>query len=55
MAIPARRLTRITLRALGDSVILAQKLEVPRSAGAKWDIYELAFNENTQRFEYTGH
>ena len=45
----------ITLRALGDTVILAQKLEVPRNAGSKWDIYELAYNEDTQVFEYAGH
>ena len=45
----------ITLRALGDTAILAQKLEVPRNDGEKWDIYELAYNEDTAVFEYLGH
>jgi beta-lactamase superfamily II metal-dependent hydrolase len=45
----------ITLRALGDKVIIAQKLEVPRNEGTKWDIYELAYNKNTEVFEYAGH
>lgn len=41
----------ITLRALGDTVILAQKLEVPRKPKSKWDIYELAYNKDTETFE----
>ena len=45
----------ITLRALGDVVILAQKLEEPRNQGEKWDIYELHHNANTGSFEYSGH
>ena len=48
----------ITLRALGDVILLAQKLEVPASRGStlqKWDIYELHHNEHTGTFEYTGH
>ncbi len=44
----------ITLRALGDTVIVAQKLEVPRDAGQKWDIYELHHNDALGRFEYSG-
>ena len=31
----------ITLRALGDTIVIAQKLEEPRNEGAKWDLYEL--------------
>ena len=45
----------ITLRALGGKVILAQKLEEPRNEGAKWDIYELEFNLNTDEYEYHPH
>jgi beta-lactamase superfamily II metal-dependent hydrolase len=45
----------ITMRALGDTVVLAQKLEVPRNAGAKWDVYELHFNHDKEGFEYAGH
>lgn len=45
----------ITLRALGDRVIIAQKLEKPRSAGSKWDIYELQFDANEDRFVYDPH
>ncbi|MEO0369933.1 MAG: MBL fold metallo-hydrolase [Pseudomonadota bacterium] len=45
----------ITMRALGDKVVLAQKLEVPRNEGAKWDLYELEFNHNTDEYEYHSH
>lgn len=45
----------ITMRSLGDVVILAQKLEKPRSQDKKWDIYELHHNANTGTFEYRGH
>lgn len=45
----------ITLRALGDTIIIAQKLEEPRNAGAKWDLYELHHNENTGMYEYDIH
>lgn len=45
----------ITLRALGDHVIMAQKLEQTRKSGSKWDIYELAFNTNTHKFELISH
>ena len=45
----------ITLRALGDKVIIAQKLEAPRSASQKWDIYELDFDEDKKQFVYQSH
>jgi beta-lactamase superfamily II metal-dependent hydrolase len=45
----------ITLRALEDKVIIAQKLEVPRSASQKWDIYELEYDEAKEQFAYHGH
>lgn len=48
----------ITLRALGDQVIIAQKLERPderKNSLGKWDIYELQMNPNTGLLEYTGH
>ncbi len=45
----------ITLRALGDTIILAQKLEEPRDPGRKWDIYELHHNNKTGMFEYRTH
>ncbi len=45
----------ITLRALGDHVVMAQKLEQPRKSGTKWDIHELAYNSNTEQFELVGH
>ncbi len=48
----------ITLRTDGEKVIIAQKLEQPGGFSKKWDIHELAFNENTGQFEYltkTGH
>lgn len=45
----------ITMRALGDKVILAQKLEEPRNEGSKWDLYELEYNQNTEQYEYHPH
>lgn len=45
----------ITLRALDDRVVIAQKLEVPRPNGTKWDIYELAYSRDTQKFESHTH
>ena len=45
----------ITLRALGDTIVLAQKLEKPRNAGAKWDLYELHHNDATGIYEYDPH
>lgn len=45
----------ITLRALGDHVVMAQKLEQVRKAGQKWDIHELAYNANTSEFEMISH
>lgn len=45
----------ITLRALGDTIVIAQKLEEPRNEGAKWDLYELHHNDNTGIFEYDAH
>ncbi|SLN28876.1 Metallo-beta-lactamase superfamily protein [Roseovarius litorisediminis] len=40
----------ITLRALGDQVILAQKLEEPAGSGAKWDIHQLVYNDKLGEF-----
>ncbi|MFY0612903.1 MAG: hypothetical protein JXQ99_15335, partial [Hyphomicrobiaceae bacterium] len=45
----------ITVRALDDHLIIAQKLEEPRGNGDKWDIYELTFNTHTNEYEYAGH
>lgn len=45
----------ITLRALGDTIVIAQKLEEPRNPGAKWDLYELHHNENSGMYEYSPH
>lgn len=45
----------ITLRALGDQVIIAQKLEEARSDSQKWDIYELEFDEIEGHFIYEHH
>ncbi len=45
----------ITLRALGDKVIIAQKLEEPRSASQKWDIYKLEFDKKSNQFIYDDH
>lgn len=40
----------ITLRALGDRVVMAQKLEQPARNGRKWDIHELQWNPATEEF-----
>lgn len=45
----------ITLRALGDHVIIAQKLEQARDSGKKWDIHELVYNESRGEFELVRH
>lgn len=45
----------ITLRALGDTVIIAQKLEVARKPSQKWDIYELTFDSDAGHFTYHPH
>ena len=45
----------ITLRALGDTILLAQKLEKPRNKGAKWDLYQLHYNNDTCMYEYDLH
>ena len=45
----------ITLRALGDHVVMAQKLEQVRKSGSKWDIHELAYNLNSGEFEQVSH
>ena len=48
----------ITLRALGDTVIMAQKLERDRKIGAtltKWDIYELKYDADADQFGYDPH
>jgi len=45
----------ITLRALGDTVILAQKLEEARSESQKWDIYKLTPDPVTGHFVYDDH
>ncbi len=42
----------ITIRTDGERVIIAQKLEVERSAGQKWDIYDLFWNEKLEEYEY---
>lgn len=41
----------ITLRALGDKVIMAQKLEEPGASGNKWDIHELQYNDLMQEYQ----
>lgn len=41
----------ITVRALGETVVIAQKLEVPRKPSQKWDWYELRYDEETKRFQ----
>ncbi len=43
----------ITIRTDGERVIIAQKLEEERSAGQKWDIYDLSWNAKMEEFEYT--
>jgi len=45
----------ITLRALGDRVIIAQKLEKPRKPSQKWDIYELEWDAVEGQFAYHPH
>ena len=45
----------ITLRALDDQLVMAQKLEQPRKSGTKWDLHELAYNSNTRQFEAVAH
>ncbi len=42
----------ITVRTDGEKVVIAQKLETPRSAGQKWDIYDLRWNDKLKQFEY---
>ena len=42
----------ITLRTDGEKVILAQKIEAPTKLSEKWDIHELAFNEDLGQLEY---
>ena len=44
----------ITLRALDDQIIIAQKLEEPRR-GTKWDIYRLSYNTYRRTIEYDRH
>ena len=45
----------ITVRALGDKVVIAQKLEKPRKDSQKWDWYELRFDADAGRYlRYTG-
>ena len=45
----------ITMRALGDTVIIAQKLEEPRSQSQKWDIYQLEFDAKANKFAFDSH
>jgi hypothetical protein len=45
----------ITLRALGDKVVIAQKLEKERKKSQKWDWYELHYDEEAGRFLVAGH
>ncbi len=45
----------ITLRALGEHVVMAQKLEQPRDNGTKWDIHELICNSKREAFELVTH
>lgn len=42
----------INVRTDGEKVIICQKLEKPRSAGQKWDIHELEYNDSIGDFEY---
>lgn len=42
----------ITVRTDGERVIIAQKLEKERSAGQKWDIYDLIWNDKLEEFEF---
>lgn len=45
----------ITLRALGDTVIIAQKLERAAKKYRKWDIYELYYDKTIGKFVYDSH
>lgn len=45
----------ITLRATDDKVIIAQKLEVARSASKKWDIYDLHFDKHSGELVHDSH
>lgn len=45
----------ITLRATGDNVIIAQKLEEARSESQKWDIYDLHFDKVSGELVYDSH
>jgi len=42
----------ISVRSNGEKVIIAQMLEVKRSKGQRWDIYELKWNPKLEEFEY---
>ncbi len=42
----------ISLRTDGETVVIAQKLEVPSGLGQKWDIHQLVFNAARNEFEY---
>ena len=43
----------ITIRTDGERVIIAQKLEEERSAGQKWDIYDLHWNDKLEEYQYS--
>ncbi len=43
----------ITIRTDGERVIIAQKLEEQRSAGQKWDIYDLHWNDKLEEYQYS--
>lgn len=45
----------ITLRALGDKVIIAQKLERATKPQKKWDIYDLYYDEIEECYTYKSH
>jgi beta-lactamase superfamily II metal-dependent hydrolase len=40
----------ITVRALGDKVVIAQKLETPRKPSQKWDFYDLRYDDQAGRY-----
>lgn len=42
----------ITVRTDGERVIIAQKLESPRSNSQQWDIYDLVWNNKLDQYEY---
>ena len=42
----------ITVRTDGENVLIAQKLEKERSAGQRWDLYDLRWNKKLDQFEY---